>query len=46
MHDRTFLEIIEMNPADIEDLRNVRGFGPLKLEKYGKDIIDIIHGKS
>ena len=46
MHDRTFLEIIEMNPMDIEDLRNVRGIGALKLEKYGKDIIDIIHGKS
>ena len=45
MHDKTFLEIIEMNPLDVEDLRNISGIGPSKLEKYGKDIIDIIHGK-
>lgn len=44
MHDRTLLEIIEMNPVDIEDLRNVRGIGPAKLERYGKEIIKVLNG--
>ncbi len=44
MHDKTLLEIIEMNPVDVEDLRNVRGMGPAKIERYGKDIISILNG--
>lgn len=44
MHDRTLLEIIEMNPVDVEDLRNVRGIGPAKLERYGREIIKVLNG--
>ena len=45
MHDRTLMEIVEMNPVDVEDLKNVRGIGPAKLERYGKEIMDIINKK-
>ena len=44
MHDRTLMDIIEMNPVDFEDLKNVRGIGPAKLERYGKEIINILNG--
>ena len=44
MHDRTLMEIIEMNPVDVEDLKNVRGIGPAKLERYGEEIINILNG--
>ena len=45
MHDRTLVEIAEMMPVDVEDLRNIRGIGPAKIERYGRDIIDIINKK-
>ncbi|HLG24341.1 MAG TPA: UvrD-helicase domain-containing protein [Candidatus Nanoarchaeia archaeon] len=45
MHDRTLMEIIEMNPVDIEDLRNIRGIGPSKLDRYGKEIMEIMNKK-
>ncbi len=42
MHDKTLLEIISMNPLDVEDLINVKGIGPAKLERYGKQIIGVL----
>ena len=35
-------EIIKMKPKNEEELIAIRGFGPVKIEKYGQDIIDII----
>lgn len=35
-------EIIKLNPKDKKDLIAIRGFGPVKIEKYGQDILDII----
>ena len=46
MHDKTLIEIVEISPVDIEDLKNVRGIGPAKIEKYGQEIIDIINKKA
>ena len=34
--------IIEMKPQTIEEFKNVQGFGKIKCEKYGYDIINII----
>ena len=31
-----------MKPKTNEELIAIRGFGPVKIEKYGQDIIDII----
>lgn len=35
-------EIIKVRPKDKEQLIKIKGFGPVKVEKYGQDIIDII----
>lgn len=45
MHDKTLFEIVEMNPIDVEDLRNIYGMGKSKIERYGKEIIDVLNGK-
>lgn len=36
-------EIIKLNPKDKNQLITIKGFGPVKIEKYGKDIVDIIN---
>lgn len=35
-------EIIKLNLKDKKELINIKGFGPVKIEKYGDDIINII----
>jgi ATP-dependent DNA helicase RecQ len=40
-NNATIDNIIELCPETLEDLLNVKGFGPVKVEKYGKDIIEI-----
>lgn len=37
-------EIIKLNLIDKEELIKIKGFGPVKIEKYGKDIVNIIRG--
>lgn len=37
-------EIIKLNPKDKNELINIKGFGPVKSEKYGEDIVNIING--
>lgn len=37
-------EIIKLKPEAKEDLISIKGFGPVKIEKYGQDIVDIIRG--
>lgn len=34
--------VIKMKPKTIDDLREIRGFGKVKCEKYGQDIIKIV----
>lgn len=36
------ISLIRKMPKNIESLKSVRGFGNKKIEKYGKDIIEII----
>ena len=38
----TMEELITKRPKSILELRNVKGFGPVKCEKYGNDLINII----
>lgn len=40
-NNATIDNIVELCPETLEDLLNVKGFGPVKVEKYGKDIIEI-----
>ena len=37
-------QIIKLKPRTKEDLISIKGFGPVKIEKYGQDIVDIIRG--
>ncbi|MBF0343241.1 MAG: HRDC domain-containing protein [Nitrospirae bacterium] len=37
------MELIKRTPKSLEALRSIRGFGKKKIEKYGKEIIDIIN---
>lgn len=36
-------EIIRVKPKTIDELKSIKGFGDVKCEKYGADIIDIIN---
>lgn len=40
----TMEELITKRPKSLYELRNVKGFGPVKCEKYGNDLINIITG--
>ncbi|NKF05654.1 NERD domain-containing protein [Clostridium gasigenes] len=42
-NNETLGEIIKVKPENKEELMKVRGFGPIKVEKYGDSIIDIIN---
>ena len=35
-------DLIEKNPKNEEELLKVSGFGKVKVEKYGKDILKIL----
>lgn len=38
----TLMAIAEMMPADDNELLNVPGIGPMKIEKYGEQILNIL----
>ena len=42
-NNETMEEIINLIPKNIDELQNIKGFGPIKIGKYGDDIINIIH---
>ena len=43
--DKTMMDLIEKMPATINELRNVSGFGDIKCQKYGLEIIDVLNKK-
>jgi superfamily II DNA helicase RecQ len=43
-HDTTLAEIAEARPRTLPALRRVRGMGPMKLERYGPEILAAIEG--
>ncbi len=38
----TMEALIKVRPKNLYELRNIKGFGPIKCEKYGNDLIDLI----
>ena len=36
------MEVIKKTPKTIEALRQIRGFGKKKIERYGKEIVNLI----
>ena len=41
-HDSTIEAIAERRPRSIADLRRVPGIGPMKLDRYGEEIIGVV----
>ncbi len=42
-HDRELITIIKQNIENINDLKNIKGFGEKKIAKYGEDIIALLN---
>ncbi len=45
-HDTTLHEIAATRPTTLAGLRRVKGMGPMKLERYGSEILDVIQQES
>jgi superfamily II DNA helicase RecQ len=43
-HDSTIEAIAERRPRTIPELRRVPGIGPMKLDRYGEEIVAIVTG--
>lgn len=43
-HDRVLKEIARRKPATLDQLYQIRGIGPRKLEAYGEQVIEIVKG--
>jgi ATP-dependent DNA helicase RecQ len=41
-HDSTLEEIARRGPRTLQDLRSVPGIGPMKLERYGSDLLSTL----
>ncbi len=43
MHDRTIAEVADVMPKSTDDLSRIHGFGPVKIRKYGEDILEVVN---
>jgi superfamily II DNA helicase RecQ len=43
-HDTTLAAIADERPRSLPALRRIRGMGPMKLERYGGEILAVIDG--
>ncbi len=41
-NDATLREIARRRPADLRELRSVKGVGPTKLDSYGDDVLEVV----
>ena len=46
LHDSTIQEIASAKPGSERELSRITGIGPTKLERYGKDILEIVSNES
>jgi superfamily II DNA helicase RecQ len=42
LHDATLRELAALRPQTIDELSGVKGFGPVKLERYGDDLLSVL----
>jgi superfamily II DNA helicase RecQ len=42
LHDATLRELAALRPQTMNELAGVKGFGPVKLERYGDDLLAVI----
>ncbi len=43
--DRTLQKLVELRPANLEQLALVEGFGVIKIQKYGRQFLDLINSR-
>jgi ATP-dependent DNA helicase PIF1 len=43
-HDATLQELARIKPVSVQKLLGVKGFGPMKVEKYGAELVALIAG--
>ncbi|MFN8284103.1 MAG: HRDC domain-containing protein [Chitinophagales bacterium] len=43
LHNTDLIEIVRRKPRSIEDLKMVKGFGKMRILKYGDDIISMLN---
>ena len=41
-NDETLLDLVEVQPTNLDELLNVKGIGPVKAERYGKEILELV----
>lgn len=44
-NNQTLDSLLEMQPRDTDQLLEVPGLGPKKIEEFGKTLLDLLHGK-
>ena len=44
LHDTTIRELAATRPQSLGELATVKGFGPVKLERYGDDLLEVLAG--
>ena len=42
LHDATLRELAALRPQTLDELSGVKGFGPVKLERYGDDLLSVL----
>jgi superfamily II DNA helicase RecQ len=42
LHDTTLRELAALRPQTLDELAGVKGFGPVKLERYGDDLLAVL----
>ena len=46
LHDATLHELAALRPRSLNELAGIKGFGPVKLERYGDDLLSILAATS
>jgi superfamily II DNA helicase RecQ len=44
-HNSELLNIVSQEPKSMSDFKKIKGFGDIKIEKYGNDILNILNAK-
>lgn len=44
LNDATLQEIVHQQPLTLDELEDIKGMGPVKVQKYGQGILDLVQG--
>lgn len=43
LNDASLIELSQKKPSNLIDLERIRGMGPVKIQKYGEELLELIH---